>query len=98
MTAIPVIPGTPLAMTGRIAAYLQASPGSSDARIFLLTTLVSGAAISLWTDFNLYLSALGSARRSASSPRPARLRGDRRLPGERLSDRPAGRPRRESCS
>ena len=41
--------------------YLSTFSGfDRDARLFLLTTLVAGAAISLfWIDFNLYLAALG---------------------------------------
>jgi len=51
-------------MRGRLGAYVRSFTGfERDARIFLLTTLVSGAAISLyWTDFNLYLAALGIER------------------------------------
>jgi MFS family permease len=51
-------------VTGRLGSYLRSFTGfSRDARLFLLTTLVSGAAISLyWTDFNLYLAALGIDR------------------------------------
>jgi MFS family permease len=47
-------------MTARLRDYLYSFTGfSRDARLFLLTTLVSGAAISLyWTDFNLYLASL----------------------------------------
>jgi MFS family permease len=51
-------------MLSRLAAYVRTFTGfERDARIFLLTSLVAGAAISLyWTDFNLYLSALGLER------------------------------------
>ena len=51
-------------MSRRLGTYLRSFTGfERDARIFLLTTLVSGAAISLyWTDFNLYLAALGIER------------------------------------
>ncbi len=51
-------------MTRRLGAYLRSFTGfSRDAQLFLLTTFVSGAAISLyWTDFNLYLAALGIER------------------------------------
>jgi hypothetical protein len=61
-------------MIGRLATYLRSFTGfERDARLFLLTTLVSGAAISLyWVDFNLYLAALGIDRRSGSSRPPAR--------------------------
>jgi MFS family permease len=45
----------------RLGAYLSQFTGfSRDGRLFLLFTLVSGAAVSLyWVDFNLYLAALG---------------------------------------
>lgn len=45
----------------RFGAYVRTFTGfSRDARLFLLFTLVSGAALSLyWVDFNLYLAALG---------------------------------------
>ena len=44
-----------------IRGYLRTFGGfEPDARLFLLTTLISGAAISLyWIDFNLYLTSLG---------------------------------------
>jgi MFS family permease len=46
---------------GRLRRYLISFSGfDRDARLFLLTTLVAGAAISLfWINFNLYLAALG---------------------------------------
>ena len=50
-------------MTGRlhgIARYLTFRRFGRDARVFLVTSLVSGAALSLyWIDFNLYLASLG---------------------------------------
>jgi MFS family permease len=51
-------------LTGSLAAYIRSFTGfERDARLFLLTTIVFGAAISLyWIDFNLYLDALGIDR------------------------------------
>ncbi len=51
-------------MTGWLARYLRSFTGfSRDARRFLITTVVFGAAISLyWIDFNLYLEAIGIDR------------------------------------
>jgi MFS family permease len=48
-------------VAGAISRYIRSFTGfSRDARIFLLTTVVFGAAISLyWIDFNLYLEAIG---------------------------------------
>ncbi len=48
-------------MTARLRAYALTFSGfGRDARIYLVTTLVFGAAMSLyWVDFNLYLNALG---------------------------------------
>lgn len=48
----------------RIRTYLRTFTGfERDARLFLLTALLAGAAFSLyWIDFNLYLSALGMSR------------------------------------
>jgi MFS family permease len=48
-------------MTGRLARYLHSFTGfGRDARLFLLTTIVYGAAVSLyWIDFNLYLKSIG---------------------------------------
>ncbi len=48
-------------MAGAIARYIRSFTGfSRDARIFLLTTVVFGAAISLYfIDFNLYLESIG---------------------------------------
>ncbi len=48
-------------MTGALARYLRNFTGfSRDARLFLLTTVVYGAALSLyWIDFNLYLESIG---------------------------------------
>lgn len=45
----------------RVGRYARSFTGfERDARIFLLTTLVTGAAISLyWIDFNLFLEAIG---------------------------------------
>jgi MFS family permease len=47
-----------------LAAYVRSFTGfGRDARLFLLTTIVFGAATSLyWIDFNLYLDALGVDR------------------------------------
>jgi len=47
-----------------IARYLRTFTGfSRDARLFLLTTIVFGAAMSLyWIDFNLYLESIGVDR------------------------------------
>jgi MFS family permease len=44
-----------------VFAYLRTFTGfSRDARLFLLTTIIFGAALSLyWADFNLYLEAIG---------------------------------------
>jgi MFS family permease len=47
---------------GRLGALLDRAwgPFGRDARIFLVTTLIAGAAMSLyWIDFNLYLASLG---------------------------------------
>ena len=51
-------------MTRSIARYLRSFTGfGRDARRFLITTVVYGAAISLyWIDFNLYLEAIGIDR------------------------------------
>jgi MFS family permease len=48
-------------VTPAITRYLRSFTGfSRDARLFLLTTIVYGAAFSLyWIDFNLYLEAIG---------------------------------------
>jgi len=48
-------------VTGALARYLRSFTGfSRDARLFLLTTVVFGAAISLYfIDFNLYLESIG---------------------------------------
>src|ERR1035437_2363630 len=48
-------------MTGALARYLRSFTGfSHDAQLFLLTTIVYGAALSLyWIDFNLYLESIG---------------------------------------
>src|ERR1035437_1539971 len=55
-------------MTGALARYIRSFTGfSRDARLFLLTTIAFGAAISLyWIDFNLYLGALGIDRTTIS--------------------------------
>ncbi len=49
---------------GRLGRYARSFTGfERDAQIFLLTTLVAGAATSLyWIDFNLYLQSLGVSR------------------------------------
>jgi MFS family permease len=54
----------PTAVTGAIGRYLRTFTGfSRDARLFLLTTIVFGAALSLyWIDFNLYLESIGVDR------------------------------------
>ena len=51
-------------MVGTLARYLHSFTGfSRDARLFLLTTIVFGAALSLyWIDFNLYLESIGLDR------------------------------------
>lgn len=51
-------------MTGALARYLRGFTGfGRDARLFLLTTIVFGAALSLyWIDFNLYLESIGMDR------------------------------------
>ena len=51
-------------MIGWLARYLRTFTGfSRDARLFLLTTIVFGAALSLyWIDFNLYLESIGLDR------------------------------------
>ena len=48
-------------MTGALTRYVRSFTGfSRNARLFLLTTIVFGAGISLyWVDFNLYLEATG---------------------------------------
>ena len=48
-------------MTGSLARYVHSFTGfGRDARLFLLTTIVYGAAVSLyWIDFNLYLKSIG---------------------------------------
>ena len=55
-------------MGGALRRYLHSFTGfGRDARLFLLTTLVFGAAISLyWIDFNLYLEAIGVDRTTIS--------------------------------
>ena len=55
-------------MGGVLARYLHSFTGfGRDARLFLLTTLIFGAAISLyWIDFNLYLDAIGIDRTTIS--------------------------------
>lgn len=51
-------------LMGRLRRLMAGYAGfERDARVFLLSTLVAGAAISLyWIDFNLYLAALGIDR------------------------------------
>jgi MFS family permease len=51
-------------VTGALGRYLRSFTGfSRDARLFLLTTIVFGAATSLyWIDFNLYLASIGLDR------------------------------------
>ena len=51
-------------MTGAVSRYLRSFTGfGRDARLFLLTTIVFGAALSLyWIDFNLYLESIGLGR------------------------------------
>jgi MFS family permease len=51
-------------VTGALARYLRSFTGfGRDARLFLLTTVVFGAALSLyWIDFNLYLESIGLDR------------------------------------
>ena len=51
-------------MTAALARYLRGFTGfGRDARLFLLTTVVFGAALSLyWIDFNLYLESIGMDR------------------------------------
>jgi MFS family permease len=51
-------------MTCALARYLRSFTGfGRDARLFLLTTIVFGAALSLyWVDFNLYLESIGLDR------------------------------------
>jgi MFS family permease len=51
-------------MTGALARYIRSFTGfGRDARLFLLTTIIFGAALSLyWIDFNLYLEAIGLDR------------------------------------
>ncbi|HEX7490417.1 MAG TPA: MFS transporter [Candidatus Limnocylindrales bacterium] len=51
-------------MTGALARYVRSFTGfGRDARLFLLTTIVFGAALSLyWIDFNLYLESIGLNR------------------------------------
>jgi MFS family permease len=51
-------------MSRSLARYLRSFTGfSRDARLFLLTTIVFGAALSLyWIDFNLYLESIGLDR------------------------------------
>jgi MFS family permease len=48
-------------VSGALARYIRSFTGfSRDARLFLLTTIVYGAALSLyWIDFNLYLESIG---------------------------------------
>ncbi len=48
-------------MVGTLTRYLHSFTGfGRDARLFLLTTIVFGAALSLyWIDFNLYLESIG---------------------------------------
>jgi len=55
-------------MGGVLARYIHSFTGfGRDARLFLLTTLIFGAAISLyWIDFNLYLDAIGIDRTTIS--------------------------------
>jgi MFS family permease len=51
-------------LSGALARYLRGFTGfGRDARLFLLTTVVFGAAMSLyWIDFNLYLESIGLDR------------------------------------
>ena len=51
-------------MTQALVRYIRSFTGfGRDARRFLITTVVYGAAISLyWIDFNLYLEAIGIDR------------------------------------
>jgi hypothetical protein len=51
-------------MSRSLARYLRSFTGfGRDARLFLLTTIVFGAALSLyWIDFNLYLESIGLDR------------------------------------
>ena len=51
-------------MTQALVRYIRSFTGfSRDARLFLITTIVFGAALSLyWADFNLYLGAIGLDR------------------------------------
>ena len=51
-------------MTGALSRYARSFTGfGRDARLFLLTTIVFGSAISLyWIDFNLYLESIGLDR------------------------------------
>ena len=78
-------------MTGALARYIRSFTGfSRDARLFLLTTIAFGAAISLyWIDFNLYLGALGIDRTTISSFLVASQLGGVivALPASALSDR-----------
>ena len=55
-------------MTGALARYARSFTGfGRDARLFLLTTIIFGAALSLyWIDFNLYLEAIGLDRPTMS--------------------------------
>ena len=48
-------------MNGALSRYARSFTGfGKDARLFLLTTIVFGAALSLyWIDFNLYLESIG---------------------------------------
>jgi MFS family permease len=53
-------------VTAWLSGYLRSFTGfSRDARLFLLTTIIFGSAISLyWVDFNLYLEAIGFDRQT----------------------------------
>jgi MFS family permease len=77
-------------VVGTLARYLHSFTGfSRDARLFLLTTIVFGAALSLyWIDFNLYLESIGKGAAIGWMLSASMLAGVLvALPASALSDR-----------
>jgi len=77
-------------MNGAMARYIRSFTGfGKDARLFLLTTVVFGAALSLyWIDFNLYLEAIGQGATIGLMLSTSMLAGVLvALPASALSDR-----------
>ena len=77
-------------MTRSLIRYIHTFTGfGRDARLFLLTTVIFGAATSLyWIDFNLYLEAIGQSRMIGFLLATSQLAGVAvALPASALSDR-----------